>query len=93
MGQGAGQAIEDAIILAGNLKRSQDVVAALERYSKQRVKRTSSITRMSGRVGKVAQLDQPTAVSLRNALMPLLPDAIIAWQMKYLYRIRLEGLI
>lgn len=93
MGQGAGLAIEDAVILAGNLKRSLNIEAALERYSKQRVKRTASITRMSGRIGKVAQLELPAAVSLRNAFMPLLPNALIAWQMKYLYRIRLEGLI
>ncbi|MFD3257985.1 FAD-dependent monooxygenase [Paenibacillus lentus] len=93
MGQGAGQAIEDAVILAGHIKHTQNVETALERYNKQRVKRTASITRMSGRIGRIAQLNRPAAVSLRNAVMPLLPNAFIAWQMEYLYRIRLDGLI
>lgn len=92
MGQGAGQAIEDSVILAGHIKRSPNVKNALESYNHDRVQRTGKITRMSNRIGKVAQLEGRMAVSLRNALFPLLPQILMQQQMDYLYRVKLDGL-
>jgi len=59
-GQGAGQAIEDSVILAGHIKRSKasNVLEVLERYNHDRVQRTGKITKMSNRVGTIAQLDE-----------------------------------
>ncbi|OAB38700.1 hypothetical protein PMSD_06710 [Paenibacillus macquariensis subsp. defensor] len=93
MGQGAGQAIEDSVILAGHIKRSSNVLEALERYNHDRVQRTGKITRMSNWVGNVAQFEGKLAVSLRNAIFPLMPPILVAQQMDYLYRIKLDGLI
>lgn len=56
MGQGAGQSVEDAVILASHLKQSPVIEEALLRYERERIGRTGQITRMSDRIGKVAQL-------------------------------------
>ncbi|MBY6051721.1 hypothetical protein [Cytobacillus firmus] len=92
LGQGAGQSIEDAIILAGHLKRSPTINEALERYEHERTGRTSQITRMSNRIGRVAQLNNGVSVALRDALFPHIPAWVLEKQLKYLYEVRFEGL-
>ncbi|MGM0778693.1 MAG: hypothetical protein ACQEXE_18950 [Bacillota bacterium] len=92
LGQGAGQSIEDAIILAGHLKRSSTIEKALERYEHERTGRTSQITRMSNRIGRVAQLNNGVSVALRDALFPRIPAWVLEKQLKYLYEVRFEGL-
>lgn len=93
LGQGAGQSIEDAINLAGHIKRSLTIKEALERYEHDRTGRTSLITRMSKRVGMVAQLNDRFSVTLRDALFPLIPTRVMEKQLKYLYEVELEGLM
>lgn len=80
MGQGAGQSIEDAIFLAGHLKRSPTINEALERYEDERTERTSVITRMSNRIGRVAQLNDRVSVTLRNALFLHIPARVMEKQ-------------
>ena len=92
LGQGAGQSIEDAIILAGHLKRSPTIKEALERYEHERTGRTSQITRMSNRIGRVAQLNNGVSVALRDALFPHIPAWVLEKQLKYLYEVTFEGL-
>lgn len=93
LGQGAGQCIEDAIILAGHLKSSPTIKEALERYEYERIGRTSAITRMSNRVGMVAQLKDRFSVTLRDALFPHIPARVLEKQLKFLYEVRFEGLL
>jgi len=92
MGQGAGQSIEDAVILAGMLKR-HPLAQALEAYERERIGRTGQITRMSNRIGMVAQLQAGFAVALRDALFPLLPSGVMQKQLQFLYRVKLDGLL
>ncbi|MEV6301637.1 FAD-dependent monooxygenase [Actinoplanes sp. NPDC051861] len=74
LGQGACQAIEDAIVLAG-------CTDDLNRYSAERVPRTSEVARASRRVGRMAGLDHPVAEWLRNTGMRLVgklgPDLVL----------------
>lgn len=93
MGQGAGQSIEDAIILAGHLKRSPTMKEALKRYEDERTERTSVITKMSNRIGRVAQLDDRVSVTLRDAIFPHIPAEIMEKQLKYLYEVKFEGFL
>lgn len=93
MGQGAGQSVEDAVILASHLKQSPIIDEALVRYERERIGRTGQITRMSDRIGKVAQLHGHVSIALRDALFPLIPPRILEKQLKYLYEVRLEGLL
>jgi FAD-dependent urate hydroxylase len=93
MGQGAGQSIEDAVILAGLLKQSPTMKEALERYEQERTVRTRKITRMSNQIGMVAQLSSSVSVALRDTLFPLIPDRIMEKQLQWLYEIELDGLL
>ena len=54
MGQGAGQAMEDAIVLV-NCLEAYDFDKAIERYDKLRVKHTAKVIKRSRKIGKVAQ--------------------------------------
>jgi 2-polyprenyl-6-methoxyphenol hydroxylase-like FAD-dependent oxidoreductase len=83
LGQGACQAIEDAVALANHLSRQTtgDVAAVLELYETRRVRRTAAIVRGSRRTGQVAQLQNPLLCLLRNAALKALPSRL---QMKQL---------
>ncbi|WP_351235849.1 FAD-dependent monooxygenase [Streptomyces sp. NPDC002133] len=73
LGQGACQALEDAVTLAHCLDGAPDVAAALRSYDLQRRPRTQAITRRSARLGAVGQLSWPPAVLLRNTAARLTP--------------------
>src|SRR5215472_5755384 len=53
LGQGAGQAIEDALALATCLTREFSVSSALQAYERQRLRRANAIARRSQRLGQV----------------------------------------
>jgi 2-polyprenyl-6-methoxyphenol hydroxylase-like FAD-dependent oxidoreductase len=93
MGQGAGQSIEDAFFLASHLKQNPTIEEALEKYERERIGRTRNITKMSNRIGLVAQLNGRVSVALRDSLFPLMPARIMEKQLKYLYEVQFEGLL
>lgn len=92
MGQGAGLSIEDAVILASQLKQNR-ITEALKKYERERIGRTGQITRMSNRIGRAAQLQGSVSVALRDAMFPLIPAKILQNQLKFLYKVKLEGLL
>ena len=53
MGQGAGQAMEDAIVLVNCLAEYD--IEKLKRYDKLRVKHTAKVIKRSRKIGKIAQ--------------------------------------
>jgi 2-polyprenyl-6-methoxyphenol hydroxylase-like FAD-dependent oxidoreductase len=69
LGQGACQALEDAVVLAKCL----DGNGGLDAYDRLRRKRTQMITRRSHQIGVVAQWESRVAVALRNITLRLLP--------------------
>jgi 2-polyprenyl-6-methoxyphenol hydroxylase-like FAD-dependent oxidoreductase len=81
LGQGACQALEDAVVLARCLQPDHDPVAALRVYERQRIPRANTIVNRSRRVGAVAQWRHPLAVSLRNALVSRVPPEAQARQL------------
>ena len=77
LGQGGGQALEDAIVLAAAIAGSPDLNTALARYDRERRPRTQAMSRAATwqlRFGQ--QLRNPIAVALRNAVVSLTPDRI-----------------
>jgi 2-polyprenyl-6-methoxyphenol hydroxylase-like FAD-dependent oxidoreductase len=68
LGQGACQALEDAVVLANCLDGATDLSAALQAYERLRIPRTSQIVRQSRRIGQVGQWQHPLACALRDAL-------------------------
>jgi 2-polyprenyl-6-methoxyphenol hydroxylase-like FAD-dependent oxidoreductase len=76
LGQGACQAIEDAVALAHCLGQGGDAESALRSYEESRIPRTTAITKKSLRVGIVGQLENPLACALRNAMIRITPSVI-----------------
>lgn len=74
LGQGACQALEDAVTLAHCLDSApDDMAAALHSYDLLRRPRTQAITRRSARLGDMGQLAWPPAVLLRDTAARLMP--------------------
>jgi 2-polyprenyl-6-methoxyphenol hydroxylase-like FAD-dependent oxidoreductase len=69
LGQGACQALEDAVVLAHCLTTISPVAAALREYERLRIPRSTMIVRESWETGKVLQLDSPGWEKLRNWAM------------------------
>jgi 2-polyprenyl-6-methoxyphenol hydroxylase-like FAD-dependent oxidoreductase len=76
LGQGACQAIEDAVVLAEELAATDDVVAALGRYSARRRRHTAGVVKASRQMSRIAHLRNPVAAGLRNTLLRTSPSAI-----------------
>jgi 2-polyprenyl-6-methoxyphenol hydroxylase-like FAD-dependent oxidoreductase len=80
LGQGACQAIEDAVWLAASLSLAEAGAGAgagaLRRYERARFRRTAGITRESWWMGSVTQWESPLARALRNLLTSWTPEAV-----------------
>ena len=77
LGQGGGQALEDAIVLAAAVSRTRDVATALARYDHERRARTQAISLAATRQLRFGQqLHNPIAVAMRNTAVALTPDRI-----------------
>ncbi|GAA5055949.1 2-polyprenyl-6-methoxyphenol hydroxylase-like FAD-dependent oxidoreductase [Thermocatellispora tengchongensis] len=67
LGQGACQAIEDAVVLAGLADRPGGLAA----YTAARLPRTTAIVRRSRRICRLTRMRNPLAVRLRDSVMAL----------------------
>ena len=76
LGQGACQAIEDAVVLADELAATDDVVAALTRYSGRRAEHTGAVVKASRQMSRIAHLRNPLSVGLRNTLLRASPASM-----------------
>jgi 2-polyprenyl-6-methoxyphenol hydroxylase-like FAD-dependent oxidoreductase len=72
LGQGACQALEDAVTL-GALVASRDVDEALAAYDAERRPRAQRLVTISLRAGRMAQAQAPAVVAMRNLLARLIP--------------------
>lgn len=87
LGQGACQAMEDAVVLAQEIKKSSDFSQAIRNFEQRRLKRTHMIARQSRFLGKLAQLENPLAIGLRNTLLRLTPERIKEKEMKKIFTV------
>ena len=80
LGQGACQAIEDAVALARCLEEAGETAssydAALRRYEDLRRERTAWIVRRSRAVGRVGQIENPLLCGLRDAALRATPTRL-----------------
>jgi 2-polyprenyl-6-methoxyphenol hydroxylase-like FAD-dependent oxidoreductase len=80
MGQGAGIAIEDGIVLAKELSLSAPlddlsaILLALRSYENHRAQRANAIVLESRRRGKTYAWRNPVKCALRNTGMKMVPD-------------------
>jgi 2-polyprenyl-6-methoxyphenol hydroxylase-like FAD-dependent oxidoreductase len=73
LGQGACQAIEDALVLAHHLSSGSDVEASLRRYESERIPRTRWVVTASRRVGALLQVESRAFGRLRDLALRLTP--------------------
>jgi 2-polyprenyl-6-methoxyphenol hydroxylase-like FAD-dependent oxidoreductase len=76
LGQGAGQALEDAVVLAARLKRAADVEIGLRGYERERIARTTPIVKRSLQLGRLASASRPWTCALRDALVGKTPTGV-----------------
>lgn len=87
MGQGACQAIEDAVVLASVLVRQPTAEQAFTAFEQRRMVRTHYVTNTSWRLGKLAQTTNPLLMALRNGLFRRLPASLNERQLETLYQV------
>ncbi|HYB02565.1 MAG TPA: FAD-dependent monooxygenase [Ktedonobacteraceae bacterium] len=84
LGQGACQAIEDAIALADCLQNAVNIPAALTNYEKRRVTRTNRITRLAHYIGQAVQWETPLLAIPRNIIIKNLPASLAIKQFMWI---------
>lgn len=87
MGQGACQAIEDAVILADAMSKNSNVVEAFKSFEKRRLKKTHFIVNTSWTLGKAAQLENSVLANLRNFVFRSLPKSVSDKQFEAIYTV------
>lgn len=85
LGQGGGQAIEDAVVLDLCLSAQDDCAAAFKDYETRRVARTARVVREARRFGRVGQLENATARALRNFAVRVTPLSATLRAVRWLY--------
>jgi 2-polyprenyl-6-methoxyphenol hydroxylase-like FAD-dependent oxidoreductase len=82
IGQGAAQAIEDAVVLSRAIAAHDDVSAALADYEAKRRSRAERVLKMSRRADKGGQLEGRLPCAIRNTLVRLMPASAQRRQLK-----------
>jgi 2-polyprenyl-6-methoxyphenol hydroxylase-like FAD-dependent oxidoreductase len=78
MGQGACQALEDAIALGESLKRASDLTGAFELYERRRRRRRANrVVAMSRQASRGVQIDNPLLCVIRDGFANLLPRRVL----------------
>jgi 2-polyprenyl-6-methoxyphenol hydroxylase-like FAD-dependent oxidoreductase len=87
LGQGACQAIEDAVILANEIRDNLSIEKAFKQFEQRRLPRTAWIVNTSRQVGRMAQWDNAALIYLRNLLYRMLPKSFTEQQFEKLYNV------
>jgi 2-polyprenyl-6-methoxyphenol hydroxylase-like FAD-dependent oxidoreductase len=90
-GQGAAQALEDAVVLARALADASDLPAALRLYESLRRRRVAQIARLSRRLDRAGQASSVLGVAFRNLAVRLSPQAAQRRQAEALARSSVDG--
>jgi 2-polyprenyl-6-methoxyphenol hydroxylase-like FAD-dependent oxidoreductase len=84
-GQGAAQALEDAVAL-GLALRHGSAEDGLRRYERVRSRRTRRFVKLGPRLARLTTTTNPAIIALRTAALRMLPSAALAQPMRALRR-------
>jgi 2-polyprenyl-6-methoxyphenol hydroxylase-like FAD-dependent oxidoreductase len=76
-GQGAAQALEDAVALGRALTGAADPVSALREYERRRARRSAAIVRMARRLARFTAVENPILCRLRDVLIRSMPERML----------------
>ena len=82
IGQGAAQALEDAVVLGSCVAESDDPEQALRAYERRRIRRANAVVRASRQAGRAAEVRSQLGARLRDAVMKALPDRLTLAQQR-----------
>jgi 2-polyprenyl-6-methoxyphenol hydroxylase-like FAD-dependent oxidoreductase len=88
LGQGACQAIEDAVVISGELSRNNDIKQAFKNFEAKRLERTHYVINTSYSIGKIAQIENKFLASARNFIFRRTPSSVNEKQLRKLYDVR-----
>jgi 2-polyprenyl-6-methoxyphenol hydroxylase-like FAD-dependent oxidoreductase len=75
-GQGAAQALEDAVALGRAVAASSDPRVALRQYERARTRRTRRVVNMGPRIARMTTTRNPVVTVLRNTAIRIVPQRI-----------------
>jgi 2-polyprenyl-6-methoxyphenol hydroxylase-like FAD-dependent oxidoreductase len=76
-GQGAAQALEDAVALGLALGPQGDVEPALRRYERVRTRRTRRLVKLGPRIARITTTRNPLVTMLRTTAVRWLPESVL----------------
>jgi 2-polyprenyl-6-methoxyphenol hydroxylase-like FAD-dependent oxidoreductase len=76
-GQGAAQALEDAVGLGRALANNADAIVALRRYGEVRSRRAAAIIRSGPRIARITTTRNPVVTAIRNSAIRLMPVTVV----------------
>lgn len=85
LGQGGGQAIEDAVVLDLCLSASTDVAGAFKDYESRRLERTARVVTEARRFGRIGQLENAAARWARDLAVRFTPTSATLGALSWLY--------
>ncbi|MDQ3890421.1 MAG: FAD-dependent monooxygenase [Actinomycetota bacterium] len=88
IGQGAAQALEDAVVL-GRCVAEGDPEQALREYERRRRRRANAVVRRSRHAGRVAEVRSELGARVRDAVMKVLPDRVAIRQQRKIAEVEL----
>jgi 2-polyprenyl-6-methoxyphenol hydroxylase-like FAD-dependent oxidoreductase len=86
IGQGAAQALVDAVVLGECFRGAAYPEVALREYERRRIKYANAVVRASRQAGSVAEIRNPIAARIRNVVLRALPDGLTIAQQRRLLR-------
>jgi 2-polyprenyl-6-methoxyphenol hydroxylase-like FAD-dependent oxidoreductase len=86
VGQGAAQAIEDAVVLADRVAHCGELAAALAEFETIRRPRAEAVLKLSRRADRAGQLASPLGCRLRNTIVARLPQRAQVRQLEAIVR-------
>jgi 2-polyprenyl-6-methoxyphenol hydroxylase-like FAD-dependent oxidoreductase len=89
IGQGAAQALEDAVVLGSCLSGGGAPEIALREYERRRVRRANRVVRASRRAGRAAEVRSSRAARVRDTVVKALPDRLTVAQQRWIAEFRL----
>jgi 2-polyprenyl-6-methoxyphenol hydroxylase-like FAD-dependent oxidoreductase len=84
LGQGACQAIADAVVLAVSLRKSSSIESGLAAYESRRIQQASQIVKWSRMVGAIGQRENPVVCWLRDTATSMTPRRVSERRMREL---------
>jgi len=95
LGQGAGMAIEDGVVLgrelaaAGALSTPGAVQAAFASYERKRIPRTSLIVKRSAWLAKLSHIKQPVGLLMRERVLSMMPRRFwqLLWEHEHTFKL------